>query len=675
MLLGPLGGVVADRYPHRAVLLAGDLLRAGIMVALAAVAAAGGPVEAVIALSALASAAGTAEKPAAIALLPRLVGEMRLGPANALLHTVQDLGVVIGPAIGAVILATSSDSVAFLANAATFLISAGFIATMTRQKRPPARRGGAGAYLAEGLRTVRATRYVLPLFAIVAMVELTYGAQTVQLVLYATDALDLGVEGYGVLLTAAGVGGLLSALVNGRLSVARHVSVVIVATGVIACATQLAYAGFDVVAVALGVSVLGTVAVVSCEVVAETTMARVVPSETLGRVIGVFEAAMVAAMVAGAVLAPILIEATSLDASLVILGAVAVGVVLASQVALRGLDAQNARRTDALSERLAFIKGLDITAGAPQMVLERLAAAATPSKLPPGVDVVVQGTAAHAYYVVMEGRVVVHPDGHVRLRLEPGEGFGERGLLDHAPRNATVTTEVPTTVLRIDGDTLLEALSGAPTLHEALERGGRPPDFPDPVDETKGDAPERPAELAGSTLAIVSAGYSGKRRVYERLTSLGVRLVILDEPGHWSEALVEEGLAERWLPVAVTGDPDRDAAAVIDALREAGVQPQGVATFWEDSVMVVARVAAGLGLPGNPVDAVDAARSKLRTRQVSTELGLPTPRAKRVRSLDELYAAAADLGFPAVVKPEFGASAFGCVRVDDLDALPASTRS
>jgi biotin carboxylase len=87
-------------------------------------------------------------------------------------------------------------------------------------------------------------------------------------------------------------------------------------------------------------------------------------------------------------------------------------------------------------------------------------------------------------------------------------------------------------------------------------------------------------------------------------------------------------------------------------------------------VCVAARVAAALGLPGNPPEAVDAARSKVRTRELSAELGLPTPKAQRVRSLDELFAAAADVGFPAVVKPEFGASAAGCVRVDDFEALP-----
>jgi carnosine synthase len=154
------------------------------------------------------------------------------------------------------------------------------------------------------------------------------------------------------------------------------------------------------------------------------------------------------------------------------------------------------------------------------------------------------------------------------------------------------------------------------------------------------------------------------------MAQLGARLVIVDEPGHWCESLVAEGVAARALAAPVTGDPDADAAAVLAALRAAGEHPDGVLTFWEDSVTVAARVAAALGLPGNPVEAVDAARSKLRTRELSARLGLPTPRAVRVRSLDELYAAAADIGFPAVIKPEFGALAVGCVRIDAFPALP-----
>lgn len=176
--------------------------------------------------------------------------------------------------------------------------------------------------------------------------------------------------------------------------------------------------------------------------------------------------------------------------------------------------------------------------------------------------------------------------------------------------------------------------------------------------------------IDGPTVVVVSAGYEGKRRCYDRLARLGARLVIVDEPGHWSESLAADIPGTEWVATSISGDPDVDAGAVLDALARSGIQADGVLTFWENSVSEAARVASALGLPGNPPGAVDAARSKVRTREMSTRLGLPTPKAQRVRSLDELFAAAADVGFPAVVKPEFGASAAGVVRVDDFESLP-----
>jgi biotin carboxylase len=176
--------------------------------------------------------------------------------------------------------------------------------------------------------------------------------------------------------------------------------------------------------------------------------------------------------------------------------------------------------------------------------------------------------------------------------------------------------------------------------------------------------------MNGATVVVVSAGYEGKRRAYVRMAELGASLVVVDEPGHWSRSLVADGIATTWLPAPVDGDPDHDAEAVLAALAEVEGRPDGVLTLWEDSVGVAARVAAALGLPGNRPEAVDAARSKVRTRELAARLGLPTPRARRVQSLDELFAAAAEVGFPAVVKPEFGARAAGCVRVDELESLP-----
>ena len=174
----------------------------------------------------------------------------------------------------------------------------------------------------------------------------------------------------------------------------------------------------------------------------------------------------------------------------------------------------------------------------------------------------------------------------------------------------------------------------------------------------------------GPTVVVVGAGYEGKRHYYQRLAALGARLVIVDEPGHWSESLTNEIAGTKWIATPITGNPGIDAGAILDALKRSGVRPDGVLTFFENYVCEAARVAAALGLPGNPPEAVDAARSKVRTRELSARLGLPTPKAQRVRSVDELFAAAADIRFPAVVKPEFGASAAGCVKLDSFESLP-----
>jgi MFS family permease len=472
VLLGPLGGAIADRHPRRTVLVVGSVLRLGLMLVLAGVVAGDGPVALVIGVVALASTAGSAERPAALSLLPRLVGEGRLGPANALLHTVQDLAVVVGPAIGALLLTVASAPAAFIANAVTFAISGLLFAMLGRHRVPVLGAGSSGtaARVLEGVRTARVTQFVVPLFALVAMVEFTYGAQTVQLVVYADRSLDLGDGGYGLLLAACGAGGLVSAFFNGQLATSARLTVVVVGAAVLACASQFVYAVSDILTLALVVTVAGGAGIVCAEVVAETVLARVTPRETLGRIAALFDASSIGAMVAGAVLAAILVNATSLNWSFWILGACTISVAVACIFGLRGLDEASRQRANALAWRLAIIERLPITRGTPQLALEQLASASQVCPLPAGVDVVLQGRPAHAFYVVDEGRVVVHRDGIVVAYCEAGEGFGERGLLDNAPRNATVTTERDTTVLRIDGAVLLDVLEQAPMLTTALNR-------------------------------------------------------------------------------------------------------------------------------------------------------------------------------------------------------------
>jgi len=225
----------------------------------------------------------------------------------------------------------------------------------------------------------------------------------------------------------------------------------------------------QVPAIALTVTVIGNAGLVSCQVVGETALARIVPREALGRVIGTFFAVSRAAIIAGALLAAVLVASTSLRASLLILGVVALAITLACLVGLRGLDALSTQRAEALASRVKVLRGLPVTVGVSQVVLEQLAATARFCLLPSGTDVVVQGDPADAFYAVVDGLVVVHRDGRAVAHLGPGDSFGERGLLDRAPRNATVTTEMSTMLLRVEGHVLLDALEAAPTLRPALD--------------------------------------------------------------------------------------------------------------------------------------------------------------------------------------------------------------
>ncbi len=478
VLLAPIGGVVADRYDKRSVLLVGDVIRALLMIVLAAVVAGHSAVLLVIMVTALSSAAGSAQRPAAMALLPRLVGESRLGPANALLHTVEELGVVVGPVIGAVLLTFTASWVVFALNGVTFVLSAVLVATLRRRPAPANAATAATAQLRLGLATVRGASFVMSLFAIVAMAELTYGAQTVQLVVYADRYLGLGAGGYGYLLAATGLGGLLSVTVNARLTRSSAVTRIVVATAVVACTTQLVYAGTDLVWLALVATVVGGMGLIACEVVVETTLARVVAPDLLGRVMGFFYSVSVASMVAGAALASVLVEATSLRTSFVIMGTAAVMVTLLSATGLRGLDTRSKARAEVLASRVALISAVPLTRGVSQVVLEELAAASQVCSLPMGVDVVVQGAPAHAFYVVVDGEVVVERDNKAVIRLGSGEWFGERGLLDGQPRNATVTTTRDSTVLRLEGSVLLDSLEAAPMMRTDLAAGGRRPATP-----------------------------------------------------------------------------------------------------------------------------------------------------------------------------------------------------
>ena len=129
IVFGLYGGVLADRYDRKkliwfseasALILVGGLLLNSLN---------DSPNLLVIyIIASLFSAVDGIQRPSAGAILPRLVSHEDLPAANALMSLRWQLGVILGPAVGGLIIATYSTSFGFLIDAITYLISLYFLA-------------------------------------------------------------------------------------------------------------------------------------------------------------------------------------------------------------------------------------------------------------------------------------------------------------------------------------------------------------------------------------------------------------------------------------------------------------------------------------------------------------------------------------------------------------------
>ncbi|KDD77180.1 ATP-grasp domain-containing protein [Helicosporidium sp. ATCC 50920] len=184
----------------------------------------------------------------------------------------------------------------------------------------------------------------------------------------------------------------------------------------------------------------------------------------------------------------------------------------------------------------------------------------------------------------------------------------------------------------------------------------------------------RRSVLRGAVIVFITAGYSGKRFIFERAKELGVRSVIIDGPDSWAKELEENGTIARFVGLDMSDAEsvfDRAVEAMKKVKRDLG-ELDGVISFAEMAMPLVARLAEALGLPGNPASCVDAARDKHATRRCMSEAGLPTPNNYLITDASQLAEASAHVGYPSVIKPIFGAASIGVVRVDDEASLRAA---
>jgi MFS family permease len=478
VLLSVPAGYVADRFDRRLVLLVVDVLRGVCMVGMAALVAVDGPVIAIVALAVLATCGSAFFYPAIGAYIPALVRDEReLAPANGLFASLDNLGFVIGPALGGLLVAGGGAVFAFLINAVTFGVIAAIlwqlppsIAASPARPRTDEPEGVAGA---GAIASDPAPRFPWrPLSGLMLIVFALYafdGGIGILTVILAVDILGAGEAATGFLNAAIGVGGIIGGIVAGVLVLRRGVRPPLLIGAVVSAVAMVILASASALPAALvGVGLYATGYYI-VDVLVTTILQRILPDAARGRGIGLSMAVGTMGEVLGTIVVPVVVTTVGIavlaPASLLLLGAVGIGLVLVGGSASREASAAEAT--------LGRVRRGPLFAGVPGPRLEAALARLQTVAVEAGQIIIRQGDAPDRFYLVQSGAFAVSQvdaEGVERpLRtLAADDVFGELGLLTGAPRSAMVTATSDGVLLALEGADFLELVGGAGALQGRL---------------------------------------------------------------------------------------------------------------------------------------------------------------------------------------------------------------
>jgi MFS family permease len=213
IIIGLVAAPLLDRAPRRTVLIASDLVRAAVFCIIPFTTT---PLQIVL----LALAAGVATslfRPAVYAGLPNLVGDEDLPRANGLLQSAENVTLALGPVVGGILVGWVGPDPAYIFNAASFVVSALLIVRIRRSMEEGTTPSeGHWRDVAKGLsllKTVPALRAVVITWSLVMLGSA--GVSVAEVVL-AKDVFDAGDAGYGLMLSAMGLGLVIGSYLAGN---------------------------------------------------------------------------------------------------------------------------------------------------------------------------------------------------------------------------------------------------------------------------------------------------------------------------------------------------------------------------------------------------------------------------------------------------------------------------
>jgi len=214
VVFGAFSGVIVDRIDKRRLMVAMDILRAVLVLAVPFLATRSLP--SVFVLAFVIASLGVFFDPAKLAIVPEIVPGDRLMRANSLLSTGENLTEILGWALAGLLLAAVSTTAAFRLDAATFVVSAVALALM--RYRAPVRdaaakaAGGFRKELNEGFTFLRRDRGLRANTTMIVVCVAGMGAVYPLTFLFAVDVLGRGAGAFGALEAVSSVGFLVGSL-------------------------------------------------------------------------------------------------------------------------------------------------------------------------------------------------------------------------------------------------------------------------------------------------------------------------------------------------------------------------------------------------------------------------------------------------------------------------------
>ena len=389
----------------------------------------------------------------------------------------ENLSIIVGPAVGGLILLLGPPAIVFAVNAATFGFSAFVVSRMRARNRPAdITEGGTTGPLqqmAAGIKAFAESSTVRLLAGFSILASFVYGTDTVLFVVVSKDQLGTGSTGYGYLLAALGVGGIVMAGFMNRIASARRLGAIIVIGMAVYCLPTALLTIVHSPAIAAVIEVVRGAGTIVVDVLAITALQRLVKPDVVARVFGVFFALVLAAISLGALLMPILLGSLGLSTTLLIMGFAIPAVTVLAYPWIRALDSQALGQLAQIEPRVVILQSLDIFAGATRAALESLAKSAVEEKVAAGTVILREGDEADDFFVLIDGQVEIIAAGEAGTErvirvLNPPDYFGEIGLLEHRPRTATVKALTECTLYRINGSDFIDALTVATLSPSAL---------------------------------------------------------------------------------------------------------------------------------------------------------------------------------------------------------------